>query len=208
MKKRQISSWIEFLDRRHKATKEVKIGLVGKYDLQDAYKSILEALSQAATYNDRKGIVQFINSEYLTEDNVSEKLSNIDGIVIGPGFGLRGTEGKFIAAKYARTHNIPTFGICFGMQCMVIEFARNVLGYSDANSTEMNEKTTHNVIDIMEEQNLSLIWVEQCVWELLIVLSNKGPKLSKHTKKHIYRKDIVIAMNSIMNTKLNLRKPV
>ena len=151
-KEADLSSWIEFLNRRHKATKEVKIGLVGKYDLQDAYKSILEALSQAATYNDRKGIVQFINSEYLTEDNVIEKLNNVDGIVIGPGFGLRGTEGKFIAAKYARTHNIPTFGICFGMQCMVIEFARNVLGYSDANSTEMNEKTTHNVIDIMEEQ--------------------------------------------------------
>jgi len=147
-----LTSWKEFLDRRHKATEEVKIGLVGKYDLQDAYKSILEALSQAATYNDRKGKVEFINSEYLTEDNVQEKLGKVDGIVICPGFGLRGTEGKFIAAKYARTHNVPTFGICFGMQCMAIEFARNVLGYADANSMEMDEKTTHNVIDIMEEQ--------------------------------------------------------
>lgn len=151
-KEADLTSWKAFLDRRHKATKEVSIGLVGKYDLQDAYKSILESLSQAATYNDRKCKIEFINSEYLTESNAEEKLGKVDGIVICPGFGLRGIEGKFITAKYARTHNIPTFGICLGMQCMAIEFARNVLGYEDANSIEMDEKTTHNVIDIMEEQ--------------------------------------------------------
>ncbi|MBV7604960.1 CTP synthetase, partial [Escherichia coli] len=105
--------------------------------LQDAYKSILEALSQAATYNDRKADIHFINSENLTDDNIEEHLKDMDGVIICPGFGQRGIEGKFVAAKYTREHNIPTFGICLGMQCMAIEFARNVLGYADANSIEM-----------------------------------------------------------------------
>lgn len=145
--------WRNFLERRAKATEIVNIALVGKYvELQDAYKSILEALSQSATYNDRKLKITYIQSEELTDDNIAERLHGIDGVIICPGFGQRGIEGKFVAAKYTRTHNIPTFGICLGMQCMAIEFARNVLGYEDANSVEMNEKTTHNVIDLMEEQ--------------------------------------------------------
>ena len=148
----ELGPWKDFLNRRHNATEKVKIGLVGKYDLQDAYKSILEALSQAATYNDRKADIHFINSEKLTDENVEESLKEMDGIIICPGFGQRGIEGKFVALKYCRTHNVPTFGICLGMQCMAIEFARNVLGYTDANSREMDEKTPHNVIDIMEEQ--------------------------------------------------------
>ena len=147
-----LGPWKEFLNRRNSAAEKVTIGLVGKYDLQDAYKSILEALSHAATYNDRKADIHFINSEKLTDDNIAEALKGMDGIIICPGFGQRGIEGKFVAAKYARMHNIPTFGICLGMQCMAIEFARNVLGYEDANSREMDEKTPHNVIDIMEEQ--------------------------------------------------------
>jgi CTP synthase len=147
-----LGPWRAFLERRHHATEKVKIGLVGKYDLQDAYKSILEALSQAATYNDHKADIQFINSEYLTPENVEEKLKDMDGVIICPGFGQRGIEGKFTAIEYTRTHDIPTFGICLGMQCIAIEFARNVLGYKDANSREMDEKTPHNVIDIMEEQ--------------------------------------------------------
>ncbi len=127
--------------------------LMGKYvELQDAYKSILESLSQAATYNDRKVKIEYVSSEHLTPDNVDEQLGHVNGVVICPGFGSRGIEGKFVAAKYTREHNIPTFGICLGMQCMAIEFARNVLGYADANSIEMDEKTKHNVIDIMEEQ--------------------------------------------------------
>ena len=148
----ELGPWKSFLDRRNKATKEVHIGLVGKYDLQDAYKSIRESLSQAGVYNDHKTVLTFINSEDITEDNVAQKLAGQDGIVICPGFGHRGIEGKIIAAHYTRTHDIPTFGICLGMQMMVIEFARNVLGYTDANSKEMDEKTPHNVIDIMEEQ--------------------------------------------------------
>ncbi|EPT34230.1 CTP synthase [Phocaeicola abscessus] len=147
-----LGPWREFLERRHRATEAVKIGLVGKYDLQDAYKSILESISQAATYNDRKADVKFINSEKLTDENVAVQLGDRDGIIICPGFGQRGIEGKLTAANYGRTHDIPTFGICLGMQCMAIEFARNVLGFADANSREMDEKTPHNVIDIMEEQ--------------------------------------------------------
>ena len=147
-----LGPWRAFLERRHKATEVVNIGLVGKYDLQDAYKSILESLSQAGTYNDRKVVPCFINSEKLFNNNVEEKLKNMDGIVICPGFGQRGIEGKIVAAKYCREHNIPTFGICLGMQMMVVEYARDVLGYEDANSVETDEKTQHNVIDLMEEQ--------------------------------------------------------
>lgn len=147
-----LGPWKSFLERRQKATEEVHIGLVGKYDLQDAYKSIRESLSQAGTYNDHKTVITFINSEKLTEENVAEKLHGMDGIMICPGFGQRGTEGKIVAAHYTRTHDIPTFGICLGMQMIVVEFARNVLGYEDANSRELDEKTEHNVIDIMEDQ--------------------------------------------------------
>lgn len=147
-----LGPWRSFLERRKNATETVNIGLVGKYDLQDAYKSIRESLSHAGTYNDHKVNISFVNSEFLTEENVAEKLAGLDGVMICPGFGQRGIEGKIVAAHYTRTHNIPTFGICLGMQMMVIEFARNVLGYADANSREMDEKTPHNVIDIMEEQ--------------------------------------------------------
>ena len=150
--KPSLGPWRSFLERRSKATETVNIGLVGKYDLQDAYKSIRESLSHAGTYNDRKVNITFINSEYLTEENVAEKIEGQDGILICPGFGQRGIEGKIVAGHCCRTHNSPTFGICLGMQMMVIEFARSVLGYADANSREMDEKTPHNVIDIMEEQ--------------------------------------------------------
>ena len=147
-----LGPWRSFLDRRHKATKEVNIGLVGKYDLQDAYKSILEALSQAGTYNDLKVKSHFVNSEKLTPENVAETLKVYDGLVICPGFGQRGTEGKIIAARYGREQNVPTFGICLGMQMMVVEFGRNVLGLNDANSVELNPTTPFNVIDLMEDQ--------------------------------------------------------
>ena len=148
----ELGPWRSFLERRNNATEVVHIALVGKYDLQDAYKSILEALAHAGTYNDHKVKTHYVNSEKLTRENVAEMLEGMSGAVICPGFGQRGIEGKIIAAEYTRTHNIPTFGICLGMQMMVIEFARNVLGYTDANSREMDEKTPHNVIDIMEEQ--------------------------------------------------------
>ncbi|MCR4854067.1 MAG: CTP synthase [Prevotella sp.] len=148
----ELGPWRDFLERRKRATEEICIGLVGKYDLQDAYKSILESLAHAGTYNNKKVKATFINSEHITAENVAEKLAGMAGIVICPGFGNRGIEGKIIAAAYTRTHDIPTFGICLGMQMMVIEFARNVLGYQDANSSEMDAETSHPVIDLMEEQ--------------------------------------------------------
>ena len=147
-----MKPWHDFLDKQRNASSEVHIGLVGKYDLQDAYKSIRESLNLAGIYNDVKAKIHFINSEEITHENVAEQLHGMAGIVICPGFGRRGIEGKIVAAEYTRTNDIPTFGICLGMQMMVIEFARNVLGYKDANSAEMDEKTAHNVIDIMEEQ--------------------------------------------------------
>jgi CTP synthase len=147
-----MKSWHDFLDKQRNATREVHVALVGKYDLQDAYKSIRESLNLAGIYNDVKVRIHFVNSEEITADNVAEKLNDMAGIIVCPGFGQRGIEGKIIAAEYTRTHDIPTFGICLGMQMMVIEFARNVLGYKDANSREMDNETPHNVIDIMEEQ--------------------------------------------------------
>ncbi len=148
-----MAPWLHFLKKLKAATCPVTIGLVGKYvELQDAYKSIDEALFQAATYNDRRLDLRLIHSEKVTTDNVDDLLADLDGVVIAPGFGQRGIEGKFVALKWAREHDIPTLGICLGMQCMVIEFARNVLGLEGANSTEMNPTTPHNVIDLMEEQ--------------------------------------------------------
>ncbi len=148
-----LSAWNDFLTRLDSANETVTIGLVGKYvELQDAYKSINESLMLAATYCGRKLRLVSIHSEKLNDSNADELLGNMDGVLVAPGFGQRGIEGKFSALKWCREHNIPTFGICLGMQCMVIEFARNVLGYEDANSTEMDTKTTHNVIDLMEEQ--------------------------------------------------------
>ena len=148
-----MSQWTKFLDMMNSAEETVNIGLVGKYvELQDAYKSINESLFQAATYNHHKLNLRYIHSEKVNEGNVDELLKDMDGIIIAPGFGQRGIEGKFVALKWCREHDMPTFGICLGMQCMVIEFARNVLGLKDANSTEMNPQTHDNVIDLMEEQ--------------------------------------------------------
>ena len=147
-----LGPWRHFLTLQQELTKVVRVGLVGKYDLQDAYKSIRESLSIAGIYNRVKVKLEFVNSEEITQENVAEKLAGMDGVLVCPGFGQRGIEGKIAAAHYTRTHGIPTFGICLGMQMMVIEFARNVLGLSDANSREMNAETNHPVIDIMESQ--------------------------------------------------------
>ena len=148
-----MAPWLDFVAKLDSATEPVDIALVGKYvELQDAYKSISESLFHAATYAGRKLNLVYVHSEKLTPENVAEKLAGMDGVIIAPGFGQRGIEGKFTALRWCRENDIPTFGICLGMQCMVIEFARNVLGLEDANSTEMDTKTPHNVIDLMEEQ--------------------------------------------------------
>jgi CTP synthase len=151
--KPSLKSWRDFLDKKKNATETIHIGLVGKYvELPDAYKSINESLSQAAIYNNHKLDIHFIQSDKITNENVANTLGDLDGILIAPGFGQRGIEGKFVALRYTREHDVPTFGICLGMQCMVIEYARNVLHLDDANSTEMNPQTPHKVIDLMEEQ--------------------------------------------------------
>jgi CTP synthase len=148
-----MEKWHEFLNRMSAATESVKIGLVGKYvELQDAYKSIDESLLQAAIYNDRKLDLHLFHSEKINNGNVEHQLSGMDGILIAPGFGQRGIEGKLSAIRYARENDIPCFGVCLGMQCMVIEFARNVLGMEGANSTEMDTSTPYKVIDLMEDQ--------------------------------------------------------
>jgi CTP synthase len=145
--------WEAFLAMKQEATQAVRIGLVGKYvELQDAYKSIVESLSQAAAYNRRKLDLHLFHSEKVNDGNAAETLAGMDGLLIAPGFGQRGIEGKFAAIRYAREQDVPCFGICLGMQCMVIEFARNVMGLKEANSTEMEPHTPHKVIDLMEEQ--------------------------------------------------------
>lgn len=152
-----MRDWNAFLAKLEGATEEVNIALVGKYvQLQDAYKSIMESLSHAAAYNDRKLKLKTVLSDKLTADNVASQLEGMDGILIAPGFGQRGIEGKFEALRYARENKIPCLGICMGMQAMVIEFARNVLGYADANSTELDPHTPHNVVDMMEDQKTVL----------------------------------------------------
>lgn len=148
-----LNKWEAFLYRLENPEKEVTVGLVGKYvELQDAYKSISEAFVHAGAELRTKVHVKYIHSEYIDENNVEEKLSGLSGILVAPGFGTRGIEGKLLAVKHARVNNIPFLGICLGMQCAVVEFARNVLGYKDAHSVEISPSTTHPVIDIMEEQ--------------------------------------------------------
>ncbi len=144
--------WRTFIERRNNATREVNIGLVGKYDLRDAYKSLYESLSQSGVYHDSKVKCHFIDSEKINDDNVAEMLAGMDGYVICPGFGQRGLDGKIAAVKYCRENNLTTLGICLGLHAMVIEFARNVLGYTDANSSDIDPKSTHPVVDMMEEK--------------------------------------------------------
>ncbi|APA63356.1 CTP synthase [Maribacter sp. HS] len=148
-----LTRWNEFLVRHKNPKNEVTIGLVGKYvELQDSYKSILEAFIHAGASNEVKVNVKSVHSEYITEDNYKNKLKGLDAILVAPGFGERGIEGKVKAVEFARVMQIPFLGICLGMQMAVIEYARNVLKLADANSTEMDENTPDPVISIMEEQ--------------------------------------------------------
>ncbi len=151
--KPDLKQWNDFLYKLKNPKHTVNIGLVGKYvELQDSYKSILEAFIHAGAVNETKVNVISIHSEYLDEHNAAKKLAGLDGILVAPGFGGRGIEGKIETVRYARENKIPFFGICLGMQMAVIEYARNVMGWEGANSTEMNESTPYPVINIMEEQ--------------------------------------------------------
>jgi len=149
----KLDEWTEFVEKLKNPKKEITVGLVGKYvELPDSYKSIMESLIHAGSVNQCKVKIKRLHSEIIDENNVVEVMKDIQGIIVAPGFGNRGIEGKITAVKYARENNIPFLGICLGMQCAVVEFARNVLGFTDANSTEMSRITTNPVIDLMEEQ--------------------------------------------------------
>ncbi|MCY7292555.1 MAG: CTP synthase [Ferruginibacter sp.] len=149
----ELTKWRGFLDKLNYPKSRVKIGLIGKYiELQDAYKSILESFIHAGAMNQCKVQIVNVHSEFLTDENIGEKLRDLDGLLVAPGFGNRGVEGKIIAVKYARENRMPFFGICLGMQMAVIEFARNVLGWQNAHSTEMDAGTPYPVIALMEEQ--------------------------------------------------------
>jgi CTP synthase len=148
-----LRKWKKFLGHLKNPVHEVRIGLIGKYiELQDAYKSILEAFVHAGVANECKVQVVPISSDNLTVNNVESRLDELNGILVAPGFGERGIEGKITAIQYARENNLPFFGICLGMQCAVVEFARNVLGLKSASSTEMNEDTKYPVISLMADQ--------------------------------------------------------
>ncbi len=149
----KLKKWKEFINNFKNPQKEITVGLIGKYiELPDSYKSIIESMVHAGTVNKCKVIIKSIHSEKIKEDNVAVILKDVQGIIVAPGFGQRGIEGKIIAVKHVRENNIPFLGICLGMQCAVIEFGRNVLGLKDADSTEMSRITTNPVIDLMEDQ--------------------------------------------------------
>ena len=151
--KLDLGSWKEFLHKIKNPSSEIKIGLIGKYiELKDSYKSIAESFIHAGAMNDCKVKIEWIHSECLNDENVAEKFKGLKGIVVAPGFGQRGIEGKISAIKYVRENKIPFFGICLGMQCAVIEFARNVMGLPDAHSSEMDASTANPVIDLLESQ--------------------------------------------------------
>jgi CTP synthase len=151
--KPNLSKWEDFLYKLKNPKEEVKIGLIGKYvELKDAYKSIQESLVHAGAYNQCKVVVHSVHSEHVDDRNVGEKLKGFHGILVAPGFGHRGIDGKIAAIRYARENKVPFLGICLGMQCAVVEFARNVLKMNDAHSTEMDPETPFPVIDLMEDQ--------------------------------------------------------
>jgi CTP synthase len=151
--KPDIEQWNQFVHRHKNPKTEVTIGLIGKYvELQDSYKSILEAFIHAGAENEVKVNVESVHSEFLNKDNAKLKLAHLDGVLVAPGFGERGIDGKIDAVQYVRENNVPFLGICLGMQMAVIEFARNVLGITDAASTEMNASTNNPIIGLMEDQ--------------------------------------------------------
>ncbi len=148
-----MSSWTEFVNRLKFPKNTVNVGLIGKYvELQDSYKSILESLVHAGSVNETKVIIHSIHSGFIDDDQIKNQISKLDGVIVAPGFGSRGIEGKIKSIKYVRENNIPFFGICLGMQMAVIEYSRNILNLKDSNSTEMDEKTLNPVISLMQNQ--------------------------------------------------------
>jgi len=193
-RKVNLDKWNEFLYKFKNPKSEVKIGLIGKYvELHDAYKSIVESTIHAGAVNDVKVIIEWIHSEDLEVENVPNILKNLHGVIVAPGFGSRGIEGKIKAVQYARENKIPFLGICLGMQMAVIEYARNVLGYTNANSTEMDENTPYPVIDIMEDQKTITDkggTMRLGAWECHLLPNSKVAKAYKKTvvkERHRHR---------------------
>jgi CTP synthase len=186
-KKPNLTPWKDFLQKLYNPKQEIKIAAVGKYiELQDAYKSINDAFIHAGTHLQTKVNVTWIHSEKLTEKNYKETLKGFDGLLVAPGFGHRGIEGKILSTKFARENNIPFLGICLGMQMAVIEFARNVLGYEEANSTEMHPTTKFPVIDLMEQQkNIKLLGGTMRLGAYPCDLSKKSRAYDAYKKIHI-----------------------
>jgi len=185
-KKPQLKEWKLFLEKFKNPKDIIKIGLVGKYvELHDAYKSIHESLIHAATHNQLKLEMHWIHSEKLSNEEIISELQQIDGVIIAPGFGKRGVEGKIAAVKYSRENNLPLLGICFGMQISAIEFARNVLKLKDADSTELNPSTTHPIISLLADQKLN-----QLGGTMRLGLQNC--RLKTNSKSYqIYQKEII-----------------
>ncbi|MDD4575422.1 MAG: CTP synthase [Bacteroidales bacterium] len=182
-----LVQWKEFLKGLHNPSKEVNIAMVGKYvELKDAYKSILESFVHAGVSNDCKVKINMVHSEYLSVDDIEEKLAGNSGVLVAPGFGERGIEGKILAVKWARENKVPFLGICLGMQCAVIEFARNVLNLPDAHTTEIDKKTTNPVIDIMADQK------ETDIKGGTMRLGLYSCAIKQNTKaSEIYQKDVI-----------------
>ncbi|MBN1515263.1 CTP synthase [Candidatus Sumerlaeota bacterium] len=153
MHHKDLQKWINLVERIHSRSQKVTIGVAGKYlELQDAYKSIYESLRHGGFGNDVITDIKRVDTDELTEENVKDRLADVDGVLIPGGFGSRGVEGKILAAKYARENNVPFFGICLGLQCALIEFCRNVCGFEKAHSTEFNPNTPHPVVDLLATQ--------------------------------------------------------
>lgn len=186
-KEPKLQEWRQFVKKLINPKKEITVGLVGKYiELPDSYKSIMESFIHAGALNECKVNLETIHSEEITDSNVAEILGRLDGLVVAPGFGQRGIEGKISAAKYARENNLPYLGICLGMQCAVIEYARNVLGFKNADSTEFNRRTPYPVIDLMEEQkNISEKGGTMRLGAYPCVLKEKSKVYSIYNKKEI-----------------------
>lgn len=186
----ELNEWKNFLDKFYNPQKTINIAAVGKYiELQDAYKSINEAFIHAATSLNTKANVKWVHSEQISSANYQQMLKDYDGILVAPGFGHRGIDGKLLTVKYARENNVPFLGICLGMQIAVVEFARNVLGLSDAHSTEMYENTPFAVIDIMEEQkHLSTMGGTMRLGEYACHVSKKSKAFDAYQAELIYER--------------------
>ncbi len=185
-----LDKWKEFLGKLKNPTSEVRIGLVGKYvELQDAYKSILESFIHAGAFNETKVVIENIHADHLNDLNVHAALGHLNGVLVAPGFGARGFEGKLAAIKYVRENNIPFFGICLGMQASVVEFARNVLGWKDANSTECEPNTSYPVIDMMEEQKkITMKGATMRLGAYKCVLKKSSKSFAAYNKSEIFER--------------------